>query len=297
MTAAAQAARIDATDLLIAAYQLSRPDGYPKPLFGQTAKQFFDTAFTLVTKHQGFCTGYFEPELRGALHRSDLFNTPIYRKPPDLKPDQLYHDRKAIERGALDGRGLELAWLADPIQVFFLHIQGSGRIRLDDGQILRVGFAGKNGHPYKSIGKVLVERGLFSLEEITAQVIKDWLAAHPDDADRVMNENPSYVFFDTRPHLIESDGPIGTAGVPLTALISVAADPKHHPLGSLIYIEHDPATGLKDNYAIVQDTGGAIKGPGRIDLFTGSGDESGLVAGELKHPVRITTFAPKKTPT
>ena len=294
MTAAAQAARFSPSATLLSAYQLSRPDGYPEPVAGQSPEQFFSAAFTREGVVQGFCTGYFEPELRGALLRSDVFATPIYRKPPDLSADQPYHDRQSIENGVLDGRGLELAWLADPIEAFFLHIQGSGRIRLDDGQILRVGFAGKNGHPYKSIGKVLVERGIFSLDDVTAQAIKDWLAAHPDDATRVMNENPSYIFFDTRPHLAETEGPIGTAGAPLTPMISIAADPGHHPLGSLIYIEHDPATGLKDGYAIVQDTGGAIKGQGRIDLFTGSGDEAGQIAGALKHAVRITTFTPMK---
>lgn len=296
MTAAAQAARNDVLDPLIAAYLLSRPEDYPQPAAGQSAQRFFDVAFTRGATGQGFCTGYFEPELSGALHRSDVFNTPIYRKPADLSADQPYHTRQAIEDGALDGWGLELAWLADPIEAFFLHIQGSGRIRLDDGQVLRVGYAGKNGHPYKSIGKVLVDRGFFTLEEVTAQAIKDWLAAHPDDAARVMNENPSFVFFETRPHLDDNDGPIGTAGVPLTPLISVAADPDHHPLGSLIYIEYDPATGLKDAYVIVQDTGGAIKGPGRIDLFTGSGGDAGQMAGVLKHPARVTTFAPKKAP-
>lgn len=296
MTAAAQAARIEPSDPLLAAYLLSRPSGYPSPTAEQSAGQFFAAAFSRQEVTQGFCTGYFEPELQGSLYHSDLFATPIYRKPSDLTADQPFHDRQAIEDGALDGRGLELAWLADPIEAFFLHIQGSGRIRLEDGQILRVGFAGKNGHRYKSIGKVLVERGFFSLEEVTAQAIKDWLAAHPDDAARVMNENPSYIFFDTRPQLADRDGPIGTAGVPLTPMISVAADPEHHPLGSLIHIEHDPATGLKDSYAIVQDTGGAIKGWGRIDLFTGSGDEAGHIAGALKHPIRVTAYSPKKAP-
>lgn len=297
MTAAAQAARNDPSDPLLAAYLLSRPAGYPEPAAGQSAEQFFGAAFETAEIAQGFCTGYFEPELMGALHRSDHFATPIYRKPPDLKADQPYHDRRSIEDGALDGRGLELAWLADPIEAFFLHIQGSGRIRLEDGQVLRVGYAGKNGHPYQSIGKVLVERGFFSLEDVTAQAIKDWLAAHPDDAGRVMNENPSYIFFDKRPHLDETDGPIGTAGVPLTPMISVAADPDHHLMDALIHIQHDPATGLNNGYAIVQDTGGAIKGKGRIDLFTGSGEVAGQIASGLKHPVRITTFAPKKAPT
>ncbi len=297
MTAAAQAARSNTTDPLISAYLLSRPDGYPEPAAGQSAEQFFTTAFKRSEVFQGFCTGYFEPELRGALQRSDVFATPIYRKPPDLIVDQPYHDRQSIEDGALDDRGLELAWLADPIEAFFLHIQGSGRIRLEDGQILRVGFSGKNGHPYRSIGKVLVERGIFSLDQVTAQAIKDWLAAHPEDAARVMNENPSYIFFEERPHLAETEGPIGTAGAPLTPMVSVAADPDHHPLGSLIYIQHDPLTGLNDGYAIVQDTGGAIKGRGRIDLFTGVGDAAGQIASGLKHTARVTSFALMKAPT
>ena len=296
---AAQAARSDTieTDRLLAAYLASWSEGLPSPAAGQSAEQFFKTAFSRKTPADGFCTGYYEPELAGSLSSHGPFVHPIYRKPPDLAGDIPYHDRKAITDGALDGLGLEIAWLSDPIEAFFLHIQGSGRIRLEDSQTLRVGFAVKNGHPYRSIGKILVERGLFALEDVTAQSLKDWLAAHPDDAERLMNENPSYIFFDTRPQLTEAEGPVGTAGVPLTPLISVAADPEHHPLGSLIWIEHHPQTGLKDGFAVVQDTGGAIKGPNRIDLFTGSGDEAGRLAGELKHQVRVTTFAPNKTPT
>ncbi len=297
MTAAAQAARTDTTetDKLLAAYLASRPEGFPKPDAGQSAVQFFETAFSGMTPADGFCTGYYEPELAGSLSNHGSFIHPIYRKPPDLTGDVPYYDRKAITEGALRGQGLEIAWLSDPIETFFLHIQGSGRIRLDDGQTLRVGFAGKNGHPYRSIGKILVERGLFALEDVTAQSLKEWLASHPDDAERLMNENPSYIFFDTRPQLTVAEGPIGTAGVPLTPLISVAADPEHHPLGSLVWIEYHPQTGLTDGFAIVQDTGGAIKGPNRIDLFTGSGDEAGNVAGGLKHQVRVTTFAPNRT--
>lgn len=296
MTAAAQAARTRQAEALLKAYLASRPAGFPAPDKAQSAEQFFETAFSKQTTGRGFCTGYYEPELNGSRIRGGPNLHPIYRRPPDLTQGQPYHDRRAISEGALAGQGLELAWLSDPVEAFFLHIQGSGRIRLDDGQIMRVGFAGKNGHPYRSIGRVLVDRGLFALEDVTAQSLKDWLIAHPDDGARLMNENPSYVFFETRPQLTAADGPIGTAGVPLTPLISVAADPRHHPLGSLIRVEYDPTMGLKDGYAIVQDTGGAIKGPNRIDLFTGSGEAAGDMAGVLKHPVRITTFAPKKTP-
>ena len=298
MTTAAQAARSETVDdELLKAYLASRPEDYPTPPLNQAAAQFLDEAFEKKATGDGFCTGYYEPELNGVLNRHGPYIHPIYRKPPDLTPDRPYHDRKAISDGALNGQGLELAWLRDPVEAFFLHIQGSGRVRLDNGQVMRVGFAGKNGHAYQSIGKILVERGLFALEDVTAQALKDWLADHPEDAERLMNENSSYVFFDARPELTETDGPIGTAGVPLTLLVSVAADPQHHPLGSLIHIEHHPATGLKNGYAIVQDTGGAIKGAGRIDLFTGSGDEAGDLAGALKHPVRVTTFAPRKAPT
>ena len=299
MTAAAQAARrdLDVLDRLLAAYLASRPGGYPSPSQNQSAKDFFASAFIQNAPIDGFCTGYYEPEVAGSLRRHGPYAYPLYRKPADLTTDAPYHDREAITAGALDGEGLEIAWLSDPVEAFFLHIQGSGRIRLDDGGILRVGFDGKNGHPYRSIGKILVERGLFAVEDVTAQTLKDWLAAHPEDAERVMNENPSYVFFDARPQLAPSDGPIGTARVSLTPMISVAADPDHHPLGSVIYIQYDPATGLKDDFAIVQDTGGAIRGAGRIDLFTGSGEQAGKTAGVLKHAIRVTALAPKKAPT
>jgi membrane-bound lytic murein transglycosylase A len=183
MTTAAQAARSETVDdELLKAYLASRPEDYPTPPLNQAAAQFLDEAFEKKTTGDGFCTGYYEPELNGALHRHGPYTHPIYRKPPDLTPDQPYHDRKAITDGALNGQGLELAWLRDPVEAFFLHIQGSGRVRLDDGQVMRVGFAGKNGHPYRSIGKILVERGLFALEDVTAQALKDWLADHPEDA-------------------------------------------------------------------------------------------------------------------
>ena len=298
MTAAAQAARnlenLTMSDPLLAAYLATRPDGYPTPSERQSAEQLFGAAFQKAEAEGGFLTGYFEPELLGAARRQDPFIYPLYRKPPDLTPDTPYHDRRAINEGALVGKGLELLWLADPVEAFFLHIQGSGRVRLSDGRVLRVGFAGKNGRPYRSIGRVLVDRGVFELDDVTADALKDWLNAHPDDAQRVMNENPSYVFFDIRTGLAENEGPIGSAGAPLTPMVSVAADPDHHPLGSVLYVEYDPATGLQDGFAIVQDTGGAIKGQGRLDLFVGSGDSAGKIAGDLKHPIRVTTLSPIK---
>ena len=298
MTAAAQAARDDlqTSESLLKAYLASRPGDHPTPEPGQTATAFFFAAFAPGALQDGFCTGYYEPEIPGALTRHGPFVHPIYRKPTDLTAKTPYFDRKAINDGVLNGKGLEIAWLSDPVEAFFLHIQGSGRIRLDNGDVLRVGFSGKNGHPYRSIGKVLAEKGLFALQEVTAQSLKDWLTVHPEDAQRVMNENPSYVFFDTRPQLAASEGPIGTAQVPLTPMISVAADPEYHPLGSIIHISHDPASGLEHGFAIVQDTGGAIRGAGRIDLFTGSGDDAGQVAGALKHSIRVTSFTPRTAP-
>lgn len=299
MTAAAQAAgdvqRAD--EALLKAYLASRPEDHPIPEKGQPASDFFAAAFVAGAPGEGFCTGYYEPEIAGALRPHGAFVHPIYRKPADLTADAPYFDRAAINQGALAGRGLEIAWLSDPVEAFFLHVQGSGRIRLEDGQVLRVGFAGKNGRPYRSIGKTLVEKGNFAREDVTAQSLKDWLAAHPEDAGRVMNENPSYVFFETRSHLGAEDGPIGTARASLTPLISVAADPDHHPLGAVLHLEHDPAAGLKSGFAIVQDTGGAIKGANRIDVFTGSGDTAGMIAGALKHPVRVTMFTPGQGPT
>ena len=238
-------------------------------------------------------TAYFEPELAGSRVRGGPYRTPIHGVPSDLRKGVPYFDRAAIVDGALDGRGLELFWLADPVEAFFLQIQGSGRIRLPDGTVARVGYAGKNNRPYKAIGRVLVDAGIMPLEEVSTQSIKAWIAANPDQRDALLNANPSYVFFKERPELADpSLGPIGSAGVPLPALRAIAIDPKYHPLGVPAWTDFDSPVGPIRRLVVALDTGGAIKGAGRADFFFGSGDAAGEAAGATRARGRLVTLAP-----
>ncbi|MEL6794841.1 MAG: MltA domain-containing protein, partial [Pseudomonadota bacterium] len=236
-------------------------------------------------------TGYYEPELRGSRTRSATFAAPLYQRPPDLA-DAPYLSRSEIAAGALAGRNLELLWVDDPVDAFFLEIQGSGRIRLDDGSVTRVGFAGKNNHPYRAIGRILVERGEMKVEDASADAIRAWLRAQPDGGAALMNENPSYVFFTERGDLNPDEGPIGAMGAPVTAGRSIAVDPAHHPLGAPIWVEATGVPGFEGRLMTAQDVGGAIKGPQRGDLFIGSGDEAGAFAGSLRAFGRMATLIP-----
>ncbi len=288
------------------------------------ARAFFEAWFTPFRAttggaREGFFTGYFEPLLVGARSRDGRYATPIYALPgdlitvnlgdfrPDLSGERLagrvedgalkpYSDRAAIDAGALDGRVSTLAWVDDPVDAFFLHIQGSGRIRLDDGEMLRVGYAGSNGHAYVSIGRVLVERGALTVEEASLDTIRAWLAANPDEAGAVLAANPSYVFF----RELEGDGPIGGQGVMLTAGRSLAVDPRHIPLGVPVWLDimvpaPDPAAPDRRlrRLVVAQDTGGAIKGPLRGDVFWGFGDAARSIAGRMKHAGRLYLLLPR----
>ncbi|MFQ5957805.1 MAG: murein transglycosylase A [Alphaproteobacteria bacterium] len=289
------------------------------------ARAFFETWFTPFRatagrERDGFFTGYFEPLLAGARAPDRRYVTPIYALPPDLitvnlgefRPElrgeriagrieagalKPYSDRAAIDAGALDGRATTLAWVDDPVDAFFLHVQGSGRIRLDDGEMLRVGYAGSNGHAYVSIGRVLVERGALTAEEVSLDSIRAWLAANPDEAGAVLAANPSYVFFR---ELEEGDGPIGSQGAVLTPGRSLAVDPLHVPLGVPVWLDimapaPDPAAPDRRvrRLVVAQDTGGAIKGPLRGDVFWGFGREAGSIAGRMKHPGRLYLLLPR----
>ncbi len=263
----------------------------------------------------GVFTGYFEPEFPGARRRGGAYQTPIYRKPRDIVVADLgafsedlagktvlgrvvgdrfepYHARDAIAAGALAGRGLELAWLADPIDAFFLEIQGSGRILLPDGAVMQVGYAAKNGRPYRAIGRDLIERGAVRREDMSMQAIRGWLADNPAEAQAVMNLNRSYVFFEPR----TGPGPIGAAGTPLTAGYSLAVDPKFAPLGGLIYLDAphpDAASPPLRRLVVAEDTGGAIKGAVRGDLFWGTGAAAGALAGRMNSQGRYYLLAPR----
>ncbi|WGH80284.1 MltA domain-containing protein [Jannaschia ovalis] len=243
------------------------------------ARRFFESRFRPGAELAGHFTGYYEPEIPASLTRSDAFPVPIHAMPPG----GVSATRAEISPFLA---GQEIAWLRDEVDRFFLQVQGSGRLRLPGGATMRVGHAGKNGQPYVSIGKLSVERGVFG-PGITADALKDWLRADPDRGHAVMNENPSYVFFEIL-DLPEGSGPRGTL-CPVTSLRSLAVDPTHTPLGTPVWIEVAGHARL----CIAQDTGSAIKGAGRADLFFGSGDTAGRAAGALNHPGRFVPLVPR----
>jgi membrane-bound lytic murein transglycosylase A len=247
-----------------------------------------------ISGGEGFATGYYEPEIVGSRSPAPGYSTPLYKRPPDLVEADLglftsdldgrklrgrvidnafvpYPDRAAIMAGALAGKGLELAWAADPYEAFFLEIQGSGRLRLPDGSIMRIGYASQNGRRYVAIGKVLIDQGRLPKGGANMDAILGWLRSHPAEAPAILAANPSVVFF----RELTGDGPIGAMGVAVTPNVSVAADPAFIPLGAPLLVETTLPGGAPLNALMVaQDTGGAIKGPNRIDLFRGSGDKA-----------------------
>jgi membrane-bound lytic murein transglycosylase A len=211
---------------------------------------------------------------------------------------QAFPDREAIMDGALEGQGLELAYLADPVDLFFIHIQGSARLAMTDGSVQRINFAGKSGHPYTPIGRTLVQRGLMDLDDITMDSLRTWLeVASPEDQRSVLVTNRSYIFFSMQPDEAPDLGPTAAAGAPLTAGRSLAVDRHLHTFGTPIYVtsttslpgEHQ----LLNRLMIAQDTGSAIVGPARGDIFIGSGDHAGHVAGQINQPVSFVVLMPK----
>lgn len=243
----------------------------------------------------GLFTGYFEIELNGSQHRHGRFQTPIYRRPPDLGVAPRY-SRAQIEDGALAHRGLELFWVEDPIDAFFLQIQGSGRIRLENGKVVRVGYNGQNGLPYIAVGRLLVERGEIPRGKVTMASIRAWMRAHPQAGAALRREDPSYVFF----RIVKGDGPIGAEGVALTPERSLAVDRRFIPLGVPIWLtarEQFIADVVVHRLVVAQDTGGAIKGPVRGDLFWGAGATAGNRAGEMDARGRYYLLLPRATAT
>jgi len=251
-------------------------------------------------------TGYFEPEVAGSLQETPHDDTPLYGRPPDLVQAELgdfspdlagriiagrvedgrlepYFTRAEITAGALAGQHLEIAWLADPVSAFVLQIQGSGRIRLSDGEIVRVGFAGENGRPYVPIGRILADRGDIPKNDITLQTIVAWLEAHPAEAQGVMDQNPAYDFFRILPGLPPDEGPPGALGVPLTPGRALAVDRRYIPLGAPVWVAtSDPDTGKPlQRLMVAEDIGGAIITPLRADIFFGWGDQAEAAAGRM----------------
>jgi membrane-bound lytic murein transglycosylase A len=265
------------------------------------ARRFFETWFqpygvSADGSSQGLFTGYFEPEVAGSRTPGGVYRYPLLRRPADLgNGQQPYYTRAEIEHGALRNRHLELLWLADPIDVFFLHVQGAGRVRLPDGEIVRVTYDGQNGRTYVPIGRVLAERGEMTLDQVSMQSIRAWLVAHPDQAAGVMDANPSYVFFREVPGARSDQGPPSTLGVPLSPGRSIAVDKAFIPLGAPVWIDTtDPVDGAKlRRLMMAQDLGGAIRGPVRADIFFGWGNDAEERAGRMREPGVEVLLLPK----
>jgi membrane-bound lytic murein transglycosylase A len=266
---------------------------------------FYDFDWVKVGDGKAFATGYYEPEIEGSRTPQPGY-VPIYRLPPDLvrcaKADGtmgrgrivatgacvLYYTRADIEDGALAGKGLELAWAKDPVDLFFLEIQGSGRIRFDDGTTMEIGYAGQNGRDYVAVGRLLRERAILPPGGASMQAIKDWIRANPDQGRELMRENLSYVFF--KP--LTGPGPLGALNVAVTARTTVAADPNYVPLGAPIYIGKADRPEV-DGLWVAQDTGGAIKGPNRFDTFWGAGPDAVAIAGGMSANGEALILVPK----
>ena len=276
------------------------------PQDAAAARGYFETWFRPYrvadnTETEGLFTGYYEPELAGARTRGGEFQTPLLKRPPDLvmaelgdfKPDlrgeriagrvvngrlRPYEKRAEIEAGALDSMNLAFLWVGDPVAAFFLQIQGSGRVDLPGGGMVRVGYDGQNGWPYVAIGRVMAERGLLDKDAATMQGIRAWLAAHPAETKGILDSNPSYVFF----RELRGDGPIGSEGVTLTPGRSLAVDRTFLPLGAPVWLDAADGGERVQRLLVAQDTGGAIRGPVRGDVFWGHGAEAERRAGTMR---------------
>ena len=258
------------------------------------ARAFFELFFKPVLIEDGepmLFTGYFEPELPGARAPDERFRYPIHAVPDDLPTGTPWFTRREIDEGALAGRGLELAWLADPVDLFFLQIQGSGRIRLPDGSLMRVGYGGHNGHAYSSLGARLVAQGVFQPHEVSAEVIGNWVRANPEAGQELIWSNPSYVFFREVSEVPPDRGPLGAMNRSITTLRTVAVDPAFVPLGAPVWIEKDGAEPMR-RLMVAQDTGSAIKGAQRADIFFGTGREAGRLAGRIRDAGRMVVLMP-----
>lgn len=288
----------------------------------ETARRFFEANFTPYQLlradggDEGLITGYYEPQLRGSRRATARYRYPLYGVPddllevdladayPELKGSRLrgrldgrrvvpYYDRAQIGQGRAPLAGREIAWVDDAVELFFLQVQGSGRIALDSGETLRVGYADHNGFPYRSIGRHLVERGELPLEKASMQGIQAWARANPEKLTELLNHNARYVFFRELPAGLP--GPIGSLGVPLTSRRSVAVDPALVPLGAPVYIATTwPLSSRPLNrLMLAQDTGSAIRGAVRADFFWGFGEEAAREAGRMKQPLRMWVLLPK----
>ena len=290
-----------------------------------TARAFIEASFDAWAiaapdgNAEGMITGYYEPVLAGSRTRTERFRFPVYGVPsdliavdlesvhPELKGLRLrgrvegnrlvpYRTRAEIE-GSDEFRAAVIAWVEDPVELFFLQIQGSGQIALDTGERLRIGYADQNGHPYRSIGRYLVERREMALDQASMQGIKSWAAANPAKLREALDSNPSYVFFREMPGTGagEERGPVGTLGVPLAAGYSLAVDPRHIPLGAPLFLATTYPLSAQplERLMAAQDTGGAIRGAVRADFYWGSGAEAGKLAGRMRQRGRLWLLWPR----
>lgn len=295
----------------------------------ESVRAYFEAEFAVLSvrvnqDETGLFTGYYEPELRGSRKRGGPYQVALHKRPPDLVHVELgrfrddlkgrriagrvvdgrldpYDTRARIVEGGFPFDDLVIAWVDDPVDAFFVQIQGSGRIVLDDGAVIRVGYDGQNGHSYTAIGRVLVDRGALSLEDATLQGIRGWLTANPDEAAEVMNANQSYVFFEESGIADPGLGPLGTQGIPLTPERSLAVDPNFHPLGVPVWLDAAAPGAAPDNHdqvlrrlMVAQDTGGAIRGPVRGDVFWGFGGAAAEIAGRMRHRGRLFVLIPRE---
>ncbi|MET4423188.1 murein transglycosylase A [Bradyrhizobium sp. 956_D2_N1_5] len=291
------------------------------------ARTFFEENFaplriSRLGEPDGFVTGYYEPVLEGSRTQTDVFNVPVYRRPSNLfvrgyKQDSVslpnkgpvyrkigrrklvpYYDRGEIEDGKIAGRGLEIAWLKDPTDLLFAQIQGSARIKFDDGGTVRLNYDAYNGYPYTAVGRVLIERGIIPKEEMSMQKIREWMAQNPDGAKDLRRQNRSYIFF-REVNLSDKEEAVGAQGIPLTAGRSIAVDKALHVYGTPFFIEGElPIDSERSKtpfhrLMIAQDTGSAIIGPARADLYFGAGADAGRVSGRLRHPMHFVMLVPK----
>jgi membrane-bound lytic murein transglycosylase A len=272
----------------------------------ERARVFFEDNFKPVRvarpgETEGFFTGYYETEFDGSRVKTSDYSVPLYRVPAKLVGRSkvfAQYDRSKIEDGALAGKGLEICWVKDPVDAFFAQIQGSTRVKLDDGKLLRLNYIASNGHPYTPVGRDLIDRGIISKEEMSMDRIRDWMAANPDEAKELRRKNRSFVFFQETA-LAEHQECIGSQGVPLTPLRSLAVDKKIHVYGTPIWIDADlPIAGEKpetkfQHLLIAQDTGSAIVGAARADIYFGHGEEISHIAGRIKQHGQFVMLVPR----
>jgi membrane-bound lytic murein transglycosylase A len=294
---------------------------------GARARAFFEEHFlplriSRLGEEAGFVTGYYEPVIDGSQTQTDLYNVPVYRRPSNLfvrgfnqaavglpNKGQVfrkigrrklvpYYDRAEIEDGAIAGRGLEICWLKDQTDLLFAQIQGSARVHLQDGSTIRINYDAHNGYPYTPVGRILIDRGIIPKEQMSMQKIREWMDQNPDGAQELRRQNRSYVFF-REVALSDKDEPVGAQGVPLTPGRSIAVDRSLHVYGTPFFIEGELPIESEQSRTpfhrlmVAQDTGSAITGPARADIYYGTGSDAGRVSGRFRHNMHFVMLVPK----